>query len=129
LIAIDSSALMAIVLDEPQAERCAEALASDDEILISATTLAEVLIVAAGREVAEDIQHLLTEIGPTIVPVTAETPARIAGIHFKWGKRRHPAQLNICDCFSYDVAREYDCPLLFVGNDFARTDIKSALAL
>jgi ribonuclease VapC len=129
VIAVDTSALMAITLNEPHAEACAEALALEDELLISAATFTEAFIVALGRQIDGPMSELLDELGPTVVPVSAETPARIRRIYAAWGKGHHPARLNIIDCFAYDVARQYDCALLYVGNDFAQTDISPALAL
>jgi ribonuclease VapC len=129
VIAVDSSALMAILLEEDWADECREALVRDTEPLISAATLAEVYIVSRGRNVLTELEMLLTSIPIDVIPADGETAARVSAIHARWGRKRHPAELNIVDCFSYDVAREHDCPLLFVGNDFARTDVRRALAL
>ena len=129
MIAVDSSALIAILLDEPTAEACAEALAGDDDLIISAATLTESFIVARARGIAEQLQQLIAGLGVNVVPVAADAPWRIEEIHQRWGKGNHPARLNIIDCFSYDVARQFDCPLLFVGNDFSQTDIAAAIAL
>lgn len=65
---------------------------------------------------------------PRIVPVDEATSYRAGEIYTRWGKGLHPAALNYCDCFSYDVAKQLDCPLLYIGNDFSQTDIVSALA-
>lgn len=129
MIAVDSSALIAILRGEPTAERCSRALGSEPVVAISAVTLAESLMVARGREVEAELVELLSRLPLRIVAVDEEAPWRINEIHRRWGKGYHPARLNIVDCFSYDVAAEHQCPLLFVGDDFARTDIVSALAL
>jgi ribonuclease VapC len=59
--------------------------------------------------------------------VTAATALRISAIYATWGRGRHPAALNFGDCFSYDTAKTHACPLLFVGEDFSKTDLESAL--
>lgn len=62
-----------------------------------------------------------------VVEVSAEMAVRVSHIYQLWGKGRHPARLNFGDCFAYDTARIHNCPLLFVGEDFRRTDIVSVL--
>jgi ribonuclease VapC len=62
-----------------------------------------------------------------VEPATAATARRVAAIYLRWGKGYHPARLNFADCFAYDVAKQHACPLLFVGDDFSRTDIQAAL--
>jgi len=127
MIAVDTSALMAIVLDEPDAEACAAVLASHDEIVISAGTVAEALIVAARRNVSLEMAKLIEGLGVTVVDVTPAAARRIADAYERWGKGLHPAGLNFGDCFAYGVAKERGCALLCVGTDFARTDLQSAL--
>lgn len=85
-------------------------------------------MVSRGRHVEAELIELLSDLPFEVVPVDNETPWRINEIHRRWGKGHHPAHLNICDCFSYDVAKQFGCPLLYVGNDFSQTDIPSALA-
>lgn len=127
MIAVDTSALMAIVLDEPQADACIAALETQDEILISAGTVAEALIVSARRGVGEEMASLIDGLGFTVATVTPASARRIAQAYERWGKGVHPAGLNFGDCFAYEAARDHACPLLYVGDDFARTDIASAL--
>jgi ribonuclease VapC len=127
MIALDTSALMAVVLYEPQARACAAALQADDRIIISAGTVAEALIVASGRNVSEQIEQLIGELELEVVPVTFDTARRMQLVYRHWGRGHHPASLNLGDCFAYDVAKEHACPLLYVGDDFAKTDIKSVL--
>jgi ribonuclease VapC len=127
MIAVDTSALMAIVLDEAEAEACIAVLEKEDNILISAGTIAEALIVAARRNVGEEIESLIDGLGFSAIAVTPAAARRIASAYGRWGKGIHPAGLNFGDCFAYEVAREHDCPLLCVGGDFARTDVKRAL--
>ena len=78
MIAVDTSALMAIALDEPQADACIAAIAAEDEIVISAGTLAEALIVSARRNVGKQMAHAIDRLSSTIEPVT-ETAAQEIG--------------------------------------------------
>ena len=127
MIAVDTSALMAILLDEPDAQACMAALAEAATIMISAGTLAEALIVAARRNVGEEMAALIEGAGFEVVPVTHGSARRVAEAYGRFGKGEHAAGLNFGDCFAYEVARENGCPLLYVGEDFARTDLTSAL--
>ena len=127
MIAVDTSALMAIVLDETEAGACIAALEAEDDILISAGTVAEVLIVAARRNVGEEMARLIDGLGFNVVPVTSVSGRRVASAYMQWGKGIDAAGLNFGDCFAYEVAREHSCPLLYIGSDFARTDIKGVL--
>jgi ribonuclease VapC len=127
MIAVDTSALMAIVLNEPEAEACIGVLESEEATLISAGTLAEALIVADRRGVGRQMAYLVDGLGFEVVPIAGDTAHRIALAYQRWGKGAHPAGLNLGDCFSYVVATDHGCPLLFVGDDFSRTDVLSVL--
>ncbi len=127
MIAVDTSALMAIVLREPSAAACIARLAAETDVLISAGTFAEALIAASGRNVAEEMARLLDEYGFQVVPVTTFAARRVAAAYASWGKGGNPAGLNFGDCFAYEVAMQHECPLLFVGDDFSRTDVAAAL--
>ena len=127
MIALDTSALMAIALGESQAESCAAALASEDRVLMSATTLAEALIVADRRGVASLVEAIVDRLGVEIVPVTPAVARRVADAYAQWGRGLHPAGLNFGDCFTYETAKSASCPLLFVGDDFSRTDLLAAI--
>jgi ribonuclease VapC len=127
MIVVDTSALMAIVLNEPQADACIAALEADDDLLISAGTVAEALIVSARRNVGEEMARLIDGLGFEIVSVTPASARRIARGYGTWGRGVHPAALNFGDCFAYEVAKEHGRPLLYVGDDFARTDVERAL--
>jgi len=61
-----------------------------------------------------------------VEPVTEAFARRAAAAYAQWGRGVNPAALNFGDCFSYAVAKQYNCPLLYVGNDFAKTDVASA---
>jgi ribonuclease VapC len=127
MIAVDTSALMAIVLDEAEAGACMAALETNDELLISAGTIAEALIVASRRSFGEEMTRLIKGLGLNEVAVTPAAARRIALAYQRWGKGSHAAGLNFGDCFAYDIAKEHDCPLLFIGEDFAKTDLKRVL--
>jgi ribonuclease VapC len=127
MIAVDTSALMAIVLDEAEAGACMAALETNDELLISAGTIAEALTVASRRSFGEEMTRLIKGLGLNEVAVTPAAARRIALAYQRWGKGSHAAGLNFGDCFAYDIAKEHDCPLLFIGEDFAKTDLKRVL--
>jgi len=124
MIAVDTSALMAIVLDAAEADACIAVLEREDIVVISAGTIAESLIVAARRNVGDEIASLIEGLGFNAVAITPASARRIAQAYGRWGKGVHPAGLNFGDCFAYEVAKEHDCPLLYVGGDFAKTDVK-----
>jgi len=127
MIAVDTSALMAIVLDETEADVCISALEAQDEVLISAATLAEALIVSARRNVNTEMGRMIDGLGFEIVTVTPAAARRVAQAYGRWGKGTHAAALNFGDCFAYEVAKEHGCRLLYVGKDFAKTDIEGVL--
>lgn len=127
MIAVDTSALMAIVLEEAQAEQCKAILDTETDVIISAGTVAEALIVSEHRNVSDMMEHLIDGLGIEIVPLTPAAARRIASAYRNWGKGVHPAALNFGDCMAYEVAMQHRCPLLFVGDDFSKTDIESAL--
>ncbi len=117
---------MAIVLGEPDADACANALA-DPELLISAGTLAEAMIVAGRRGRNEEMIDLIAGLSVTIVPITEASARRIGEIYRRWGRGNHPAALNFGDCFAYEVAKQHGCALLFVGDDFSKTDLERVI--
>jgi ribonuclease VapC len=126
VIVIDTSAIMAILLNEPEADSCAEVLETVRDILISSGTLAETLIVAGRRNLETEAGMLLNGLGLDVVPVTAASARRVADVYARWGKGVHSAGLNFGDCFAYELAEDRSCPLLFVGKDFSHTDIIDA---
>jgi len=128
MIVVDTSALLAIVLREASAGACRDVLEAEEDVALSAGTLAEALIVARLRGVSDLLTTLVERLRLEIVPVTEERARRVSDAYATWGKGIHPAGLNLGDCFAYAAARELGCPLLFVGNDFSRTDVVPALA-
>lgn len=123
---MDTSALIAIALGEADAVRCMNALEAADELLISAGTVAEALIVARRRNVGAEVASLIDGLGFRIVSLTPLGGRQVAQAYDRWGKGVHAAGLNLGDCFAYALALEHDCPLLFVGNDFSKTDLQAA---
>jgi len=126
---IDTSAVMAVLLNEPQ-RAAIEAAMNADPCCISAVTLVEVLIVAearAGAEGAQIAEGLLDRFSVEVLAVgVGQAREAIAGWR-RFGKGRHRAGLNLGDCFAYAAAIERDEPLLFVGQDFGLTDVVPAL--
>jgi ribonuclease VapC len=127
VIVVDSSALLAVALGEPDAAACMGVLNRESDMAMSAGTAAESFIVALRRGVTAELDRLVTGLGIEIVAVTAAEARRVAEAHSHWGRGRHKAALNFGDCFAYALAKERQCPLLFVGNDFVKTDLQSAL--
>jgi ribonuclease VapC len=127
VIAIDTSALIAILAEEPLGPSCRDVFESEELVFISAGTVVEASIVAARRGFSEEMKTLLGSAAVQIIDVTPARAQLAAEAYTRWGKNFHAASLNFGDCFAYATAREFDCPLLFIGNDFFRTDIQSAI--
>ena len=126
---VDSSALLAVLLREPDARRYETAIATASECRMSAVNVLETTIVVesrGGAAAGQELDHFLERAGIALTPVTTEQvqAARIAWRRF--GKGNHPARLNLGDCFAYALARTVEEPLLFKGDDFSRTDIEAA---
>jgi ribonuclease VapC len=103
------------------------ALEAADKLEISAATFTEALVVAGRRALVEPMRLLLSGVKLTVHTVDAASARRVAEAYSMWGNGVHPARLNIFDCFAVALAREQDAKLPFVGNDFTRTDVASAL--
>lgn len=128
MIAVDTSALMAILKTEPAAIECETILAdSSRRLLMSAATITEAYIVAARNQRLTEMKMLISASAIEVIPLTSARAERASFAYQRFGKGFHPAALNFGDCFSYATAEEFDCPLLYVGDDFARTDLRSAL--
>ena len=127
MIVIDSSAILARALHEPGWADIQARISSASVVAISASTLAETLIVSWRRGIGDAVADFLTSLTIEVVPVTADTARAVADAYDRWGKGVHPAGLNFADCFAYALAMERQCPLLFAGEDFAKTDVAAAL--
>jgi ribonuclease VapC len=107
VIAVDTTALLAIVLNKPPAEACMATLEAVDSLLISAGTVAEALIVSTRRNVGAEVTSLIDGPGFEVVTVTPASARRIARAYKRWGKGMSPAALNFGDCFACEVAKEH----------------------
>ena len=123
---IDASALLAILLGEPEAEEFARLIAGDPKRLVSALSALEAAIVIHARKGPFGIRELdllVHSAGATIVSFDADQVLLARSAYEKFGKGHHPAALNLGDCCSYALARSSGEPLLFKGNDFSKTDV------
>lgn len=123
---VDTSALIAVLEDEPVAARLAAALDAAEVVRISVVTLVEAGIVVEARRgelAGRELDLLLYRLQAGMVSVTAEHAALARGAYRRFGKGRHRAGLNFGDCFAYALAVALGDSLLFVGNDFANTDV------
>ena len=127
MIAVDTSALMAVAQGEPLGPACFAAIKSDGEAIISAGTMAEALIVALRRGIQGQMDALIQDLALDVIPVTRASSLRAGNAYARWGRGVNPASLNFGDCFAYELAERYACPLLYIGDDFAKTDVASAL--
>ncbi len=127
---IDTSALLAILQDEPEQRAFSEAIEAADTRAISTATFVEtslVLDVRFGADAVRELDLLIDRASIDILPVDLEQ-ARVARRAFAvYGKGRHGAGLNFGDCFAYALASVLDEPLLYKGDDFQRTDISPAV--
>ena len=128
---IDSSALLAILYQETDADVFARAIAGAPQRLMSAANYLETAIVidrqrglAAGRQ----FDRLVVSAEIEVEPVTQIHADIARQAYLEFGKGKHAAALNFGDCFSYALARSLELPLLFKGEDFSRTDIRPAIA-
>ena len=123
---VDTSALIAVLRREPEADRFIDLLLAASEARISAGTLLELRIVAERDGGSEELAALLATLGVEVVPVDArQVDLALEGFR-RFGKGRHPAGLNFGDLFAYALAQVLGEPLLFKGDDFAQTDIEAA---
>jgi ribonuclease VapC len=127
---IDTSALLAILQDEPERRKFNEAIEMADSRRMSAATFVESSMVVESRFGAEgvrDLDRLIERAEVEIVPVDVQQARTTREAFARFGKGRHAAGLNFGDCFSYALARVLGEPLLFKGEDFGRTDVVPAI--
>lgn len=127
---IDTSAIIAILFNEPDAAVYANAIADAQSARISAANYVEAAVVIESQSHADGARQFDTfmrRAGILIEPVTEEQALLARQAYADFGKGRHPAGLNFGDCFSYSLAKAMREPLLFKGNDFSQTDIVSVL--
>ena len=127
-LVVDASAVMACCLGEPEYEKLETILTSDVTLVMSAPTRLELGIVATNRNIQHTVDEALQAYEIRIEPFTHEQAILAIAAFTRYGKGRHPAALNFGDCCAYALAKSMNLPLLYKGNDFAQTDIASALA-
>ena len=126
---LDSSALIALVFREPEAEQILDSLAEAEVAAIGAPTLAETGIVLGaklGEASRAILSRLLEDLDLVVLPFTAAHGREAREAFLRFGRGRHPAGLNFGDCLTYATAKLAGQPLLFVGNDFSQTDLTRA---
>ncbi|QYX31598.1 type II toxin-antitoxin system VapC family toxin [Sphaerospermopsis torques-reginae] len=124
---IDTSAILAIIYGEPEELIFIELINESEECLLSSPSSVEASIVLGtkhGEKGVENLKLLIETLSITIVPFTIEQAQLASEGFLKFGKGRHPAKLNMGDCFSYALAKFTNQPLLFKGNDFIHTDVE-----
>lgn len=131
MIAVDTSALIAIIKNEPERASFIQVLKRADRVLVSSETVIEARLVAhrrGGDRLVEELDVLFVAIGVEVKPIeNAELDIAHAAF-VQYGKGNgHPAQLNFGDLFAYALAKTHGVPLLFKGEDFAATDIVAAI--
>ncbi|NBC01532.1 MAG: PIN domain-containing protein [Bacteroidetes bacterium] len=123
---LDTSAVIAILLDEPEADRMVKAVDAARLRRLSAASLLEAGIVIQSRlgtAGEEELDLLLNRMQVETMAITEEHANLARSAYRRFGKGRHPAALNYGDCFSYALAAALQEPLMFKGNDFGHTDI------
>lgn len=129
MIIVDTSALMAVMLGEPEKGKFIETISGADIIRVGSATLLEsrmVLTGRKGRDAVQDLDDFIQESGMEIMPVTATDVDLAFEAFLRYGKGSGSgAKLNFGDCFSYALAKRMNAPLLFKGNDFSQTDIST----
>ncbi|MER8976031.1 type II toxin-antitoxin system VapC family toxin [Mesorhizobium sp. M0045] len=126
---IDTSAIVAILRNEPEALRLEKALVTNQIRLVPATCVLQarmVLVSRRGEHALAEIDLWLRKMEADIIAVDADLVDVATQAWLTYGKGRHPAALNFADCLSYALAKRADEPLLFIGNDFSQTDIEAA---
>jgi ribonuclease VapC len=130
VIVVDTSAIVAILREEPEALSFADAMGEAGGCLISAVGAFEAAMVMIGRGPAAGaagVDELITELGVEIVPFDEALARASCAAFIRFGKGRHAAGLNFGDCASYALAHSRGLPLLYKGDDFAKTDIVAAV--
>ena len=127
---IDTSALLAILQDEPERRAFNAAIVAADSPKLSVASFVEVSMVLESRhgdQGLQDLDRFIDRAGILLVSVDVEQGKAARRAFSRFGKRRHPAGLNYGDCFAYALAKVIGEPLLFKGNDFSKTDVTTAI--
>jgi len=128
VIVVDTSAIVAVMFKEPGYERIADIIARSDACIISPVTLVEITMVISRsvRDAKAVVAKYLQDTAIVACSVDAAHTEWAQHAFLTYGKGRHPARLNCGDCFSYAAAKALNAPLLYVGDDFGKTDIRGA---
>lgn len=130
MIVVDTSAVMAVLLAEAEARPFQLVLSKEDHVHLSAMTDFEIRLLAfsrGGPRLVDRYETFFDAVGFAIASFGKQESLAAFDAYRRFGKGNHPARLNFGDCAAYALARSLDIPLLFKGNDFARTDIRRAL--
>ncbi len=126
---VDSSAIMAILNEEPEAEACLAAIRATRQAKMSAATFLECALVVDGYgrvDLSADLEPMVERLGITVVPVSVEQVRLGRVAHQRFGRGSgHPARLNLGDCFAYALAKDTGEPLLYKGDNFVHTEVRS----
>jgi len=128
VIVIDTSALIAILSQEPPKSHLVAKIEAATPRIISPVTRVETVMVASRMfpQPIEAVNALLRTLEIETVPIDISQSELAAKAFIDYGKGRHPARLNCGDCFAYAAAKALNAPLLYVGDDFGKTDIRAA---
>jgi len=129
VIVVDTSIVIAIIKDEPEAATFVDILDESQMTIMSVVSYVEAHMVTNNRRLrteATDVDNILAAAGIEIVDVTRDQAGLAVSAFLAYGKGRNRARLNLADCFSYALAKSRGAPLLFKGDDFSRTDIVPA---
>ncbi len=127
MIVSDTSSILAILYDEPDAPIFVNSLANES-VILPASVIVEGGILATARGMKSDLDLLIEWMAATIIPLDQIIAQKAVDAYEQYGKGRHKASLNFGDCLVYATAKHLNFPLLFKGNDFIHTDVLSALA-
>lgn len=130
MIVVDTSALMAILLREPENQAFLDVMGRTARVLMGAPTRFELDMVATGKLLDGGVplaRRLVEAQQIEVVDWDADLAEIATSAFLRYGKGRHPAKLNFGDCMAYALAKSLGVPLLYKGDDFAKTDIRSAL--
>jgi ribonuclease VapC len=125
-VIVDTSALIAVLRGEPEREQFRDALLTRPPVAMSAVSLVEARIIATRENGLSELETLLQVAAIEMVPIDGVQADVAFEAFLRYGKGRHPAALNLGDLFAYALAKVTGEPLLFKGNDFARTDLVPA---
>jgi ribonuclease VapC len=129
-VVIDPSAILAIIFAEPEEEVFLNLISQSPICYLSSPGYVEISVVLGtryGNKAVENLDSLLQELSISVTPFSPEQARLATQAFLQFGKGRHPAKLNMGDCFSYALSKSLGQPLLFKGNDFSQTDVDKVI--